>query len=95
VAVLLVIERHMRLRPGRLFVLYVAGYSLGRLWIERLRIDHANRILGLRVNEWVSLVALTVSVAVLLADRYWPGAVHAAVRGEEMQPSGEDPDTTT
>jgi len=70
VVVLLVVERHVRLRPGRLFAVYVAGYSLGRLWIERLRIDHANRILGLRVNEWVSLVTLTASLALLLHDRY-------------------------
>jgi prolipoprotein diacylglyceryltransferase len=70
VVVLLVVERHVRLRPGRLCAVYVAGYSLGRLWIERLRIDHANRILGLRVNEWVSLVTLTASLALLLHDRY-------------------------
>jgi len=56
IAVLLWIERHRRLRPGRLFALYVGGYALGRLWVESLRIDHANRILGLRVNIWISLV---------------------------------------
>jgi prolipoprotein diacylglyceryl transferase len=72
VALLLLVERTVRLRPGRLFVIYVAGYALGRLWIERLRIDHANRILGLRVNEWVSLLALAGCLVVLVTDRHRP-----------------------
>lgn len=48
-------------RPGTLFALYVGGYALGRLWVESLRIDAASQILGLRVNIWVSLVALAAS----------------------------------
>ncbi len=72
VALLLIIERTVRLRPGRLFVIYVAGYALGRLWVERLRIDHANRIAGLRVNEWVSLIALAFCLVILVRDRYRP-----------------------
>jgi prolipoprotein diacylglyceryl transferase len=63
-----VVERHLRLRPGRLFVAYVAGYGLGRLWVERLRIDHANEILGLRINEWVSIAAVLGAVAVFVGD---------------------------
>jgi prolipoprotein diacylglyceryl transferase len=63
-AVLLWVERRLRLRPGRLFAVYVGGYALGRLWIEALRIDPANRLAGLRVNEWTSIVAL-VAVATL------------------------------
>jgi len=45
-------------RPGRLFALYVAGYGVGRLWVEALRIDPATELLGVRVNIWVSLVAI-------------------------------------
>ena len=48
-------------RPGRLFVLYVAGYGLGRLWVEALRIDPASRLLGLRVNIWTAVVAIAVA----------------------------------
>ncbi|MBW8824964.1 MAG: prolipoprotein diacylglyceryl transferase [Acidobacteria bacterium] len=50
-------HRH-RLRRGQLFCLYVAGYGLGRLWVEALRIDFASRILGVRVNIWVSGAAI-------------------------------------
>jgi prolipoprotein diacylglyceryltransferase len=29
---------------------------VGRAWIEALRTDHANHILGLRLNDWTSLL---------------------------------------
>ena len=41
-------------RPPGLFALYIALYSFGRFWIELVRVDPANHILGLRVNTWVS-----------------------------------------
>ena len=52
------IDRTKRLRPGQLFALYVFGYGVGRLWVEALRIDEASMIGPLRVNEWVSLLAI-------------------------------------
>jgi len=55
---LLWIDKKRVLRPGRLFVLYILGYGIGRLWVEALRIDTATRIAGLRVNEWMSLVII-------------------------------------
>jgi prolipoprotein diacylglyceryl transferase len=69
IGVLLLVERRAHLRAGRLFVLYVGGYGLGRLWVEALRIDHANTILGLRVNTWTSLAAIAVAIAILVRDR--------------------------
>ena len=39
VAIVLFVERRFRLRPGRLFAVYVAAYTFGRFWIELLRID--------------------------------------------------------
>lgn len=65
-ALLVRLDRTGRLRRGQLFVLYVAGYALGRLWVEALRIDPANEILGLRVNIWTSLVALAAATAVFV-----------------------------
>jgi prolipoprotein diacylglyceryl transferase len=65
---LLWLDHHRRLRPGRLFVWYVAGYTLMRFFIERLRIDPSNHIAGLRVNEWVAAGVFVVAVAFLLVD---------------------------
>ena len=50
--------RRVVLKPGRWFAVYVAGYGLGRLWVESLRIDFATEVLGLRVNIWISLLAI-------------------------------------
>ena len=49
-----IIERRFHPRPPGLFALYIALYSFGRFWIELVRVDPANHILGLRVNTWVS-----------------------------------------
>lgn len=39
--------RRWALNNGRLFGLYVAAYTVGRGWIEALRVDHANHFFGL------------------------------------------------
>jgi hypothetical protein len=44
------------------FALYLVVYTSGRLWIEALRTDEANTILGVRVNIWMSIVVLLTSV---------------------------------
>src|SRR6185312_16013775 len=43
-----------RVRPWGLLALYVAGYSLGRVWEELLRIDPSRYLLGMRLNFWVA-----------------------------------------
>lgn len=49
-------ERRFNLGHGRVFLLYVMLYTLGRGWIETLRIDPAEHVLGLRLNVWTSLL---------------------------------------
>jgi prolipoprotein diacylglyceryl transferase len=41
---------------GSIFIIYVMAYSFGRFFIESVRIDEANLILGLRLNIWVSVL---------------------------------------
>ncbi|MFN6571174.1 prolipoprotein diacylglyceryl transferase [Nostoc minutum NIES-26] len=51
-----------RLRVGTLFMVYLATYSLGRLWIESLRTD--SLMLGpLRIAQVVSLTGITLGLA--------------------------------
>ena len=61
---LVALERRKRLKPGQLFALYVALYTVGRLAIESLRVDEATQVGTFRVNE---LVAPAVGVLALLA----------------------------
>ena len=63
---LLWLDHHRRLRKGELFALYVLGYSIGRLWVESLRSDHASLVLGLRINTVMSLIGIIVTTAVLV-----------------------------
>ena len=70
VAALLVwADRRWRLGGGRVFALYVAAYATGRIWIEALRIDDANTLLGLRLNVVVMIVLLVCAVAYLVLRR--------------------------
>lgn len=72
---LLLIDRRIRLGPGRLFGVYVAGYGLGRFWIEGLRIDRATEVAGLRWNQWIALAMIVGGVVYLVATRGrndWP-----------------------
>jgi prolipoprotein diacylglyceryl transferase len=66
VGLLLLAERHLRIRKGYLVSLYVALYCVGRFWIEYLRIDEAHRYWGLRLNDWVSIIVFAVAVLVFV-----------------------------
>ena len=65
-ALLVYLDRKLQLRHGRVFWLYVALYTLGRVWIETLRIDEAETVLGLRLNVWTSIVVFAVALTVFL-----------------------------
>jgi prolipoprotein diacylglyceryl transferase len=61
---------HRRIRPGGLFALYVAGYSLFRIFEELLRIDPAHHIIGLRLNFFIAtLLSLAGLTAFLRIQR--------------------------
>ncbi|MGC5289458.1 prolipoprotein diacylglyceryl transferase [Micromonospora sp. DT231] len=54
VALVLLLDRRLKLGRGRAFALYVMGYTVGRFWIELMRTDEANHILGVRLNVWTA-----------------------------------------
>ena len=58
---LMALTKRWQTRSGNLFLAYIALYCLGRSGIEYLRIDPAQQIFGLRLNEWVSLLGLILS----------------------------------
>jgi prolipoprotein diacylglyceryl transferase len=57
-------------RQGNIFALYVLGYTLGRVWIESLRIDESIVFLGVRLNVWVSLIVLITSLVYLRVSKH-------------------------
>jgi prolipoprotein diacylglyceryl transferase len=76
--VLVLLDKRKVLRPGRILPLYLLGYGLGRIWVEAMRSDTANTILGLRVNTWTSLGLIAT------------GLVWLAVGGVRRRPDDDD-----
>jgi prolipoprotein diacylglyceryl transferase len=68
-AVLVLWDRRTRQGHGRVFWGYVVLYTLGRVWIEALRIDPAEDVLGLRLNIWTSLAVCAVGLIGLTVAR--------------------------
>lgn len=95
VILLVQVDKRFRIGHGRLFALYVAGYCLGRFWIELLRTDHASLILGLRVNTITSAVVFIGAVVyfVLAAKgREDPDDLKSRATREAVHSGGEDDD---
>jgi prolipoprotein diacylglyceryl transferase len=71
VAVVIVIwDRRHRFARGQVFALYLMGYTLGRFFIELMRTDPAEIVLGQRVNVWVSVAIFALGLMLYL----WRGA---------------------
>lgn len=90
VGVLLLIDKKVRLRPGRLLAIYVVGYAIGRFWVEGLRIDPANSGGGWRLNQWTALVAGLGAAAYLAIDAVRHRGVVPAEEGTELGSSDDD-----
>jgi prolipoprotein diacylglyceryl transferase len=54
---------------GSVFYIYIAGYSLARFFIEGIRIDSANDLLGLRLNQWTSILIFTLGIALFYRNQ--------------------------
>jgi prolipoprotein diacylglyceryl transferase len=74
VGVLLLLDRRFHFRRGRLFWLYAMYYTLGRGWIELLRIDDAEQLsffgVTARLNVWTSVLVFLVSASVFVLLTY-------------------------
>ncbi len=82
-------DRRFNLGHGRAFALYVLLYTVGRVWIEALRIDSANQILGIRLNVWTSILVGTGALTYLvISSRIRPGreVIVAPVEEIEVEP---------
>ncbi|MCW2795419.1 prolipoprotein diacylglyceryl transferase [Nocardioides sp.] len=84
-------DRRFRLGRGRVMALYVMVYTLGRGWIEMLRIDDVElkNVGGLRFNVWTSIVLfIAASIYFVVSTRLRPG------REEAVYQEGRGPSET-
>jgi len=91
-------DRRFKLGHGRAFALYVAGYTAGRGWIEMLRTDDADHVLGLRINVWTAMLVFAGAVVyIVLAARRGPREEPESLRGKavpDTEPSNTQPPDT-
>ncbi|VXB17897.1 Phosphatidylglycerol--prolipoprotein diacylglyceryl transferase 1 [Arthrobacter sp. 9AX] len=98
VVILLALDRKFNFRRGRLFWLYAMYYTLGRVWIEAMRIDDAEQIslfgITTRLNVWTSifvfLAALTAFILLGLKKRTGPDTVYLPGREPAEKQAGKD-----
>jgi prolipoprotein diacylglyceryl transferase len=86
-------DRRLKLGHGRAFAVYVMAYTLGRGWIEYLRIDpvQASDVFGLRLNVWTSIVVfLGAAVYFVVSGRRHPDR-ETSVWREGREPVEETP----
>lgn len=88
--VLLWAARRFSLWRGQVFYLYLTLYTAGRVWIEALRIDDAEHILGLRLNVWTSILVFALGIALLLVSRArHGGGSDTAYTSDRTEPDAE------
>jgi prolipoprotein diacylglyceryl transferase len=101
VGILLLLDRKFRFRRGRLFCLYAVYYTLGRVWIEAMRIDDAEQInlfgITTRLNVWTSIFVLLGALAAFiilgLRKRTEPDTVYLPGREpSEIEPAADADD---
>lgn len=98
VALLLAADKRFNLRWGRMIGLYLVYYSIGRIWVEAIRIDPSEIVLGLRINIWSAIIGIAVGLAVMIIQSrrhtglelsaYLPGKEPAA--NKDSDPELED-----
>jgi Prolipoprotein diacylglyceryltransferase len=73
---------------GRLLALYLVWYGIGRAFLETIRLDPAELILGVRVNIWGALFAVLLGVILFIRQGYrHPGLEPSAyLPGKEWEP---------
>ena len=63
---IVVLERRLRLQWGQVFAAYLVIYSIGRAFIESIRIDPSDYYLGLRTNVWSAIFGICVGIALFV-----------------------------
>ena len=92
VALLLAADKRFNLRWGKMLGLYLVYYSIGRIWVEAIRIDPSEVLLGLRINIWSAIAGILVGLAILiLQSRRHPGLEASVYRpGKEPKAPAVD-----
>lgn len=74
VAAIVLLERRFNLRWGKAFAWYLIWYGIGRAFLESIRVDPSEMLLGIRSNVWASFAAILIGIVILIVQtRRHPG----------------------
>jgi len=68
-AVLIWLDRKLKLRWGQMFAAYLITYSIGRAFVESIRIDPSEIFFGLRTNVWSAIFGIAIGTALFVWSR--------------------------
>jgi prolipoprotein diacylglyceryl transferase len=68
-AVLIWLDRKLKLRWGQMFAAYLITYSIGRAFVESIRIDPSEVFFGLRTNVWSAIFGIAIGLALFVWSR--------------------------
>jgi hypothetical protein len=89
-------DKKFQLGHGRAFAIYAMAYTVGRFWIEALRIDESQMFFGLRLNDWTSIVVFVGALAYFLLQRGPRERLRAVDGGKvEVVTDGEPQETVS
>jgi prolipoprotein diacylglyceryl transferase len=94
-AVILLLASRLNLQWGRVFALYLMIYSTGRIWVESIRIDPSEIILGLRVNIWSALIGFTLGIIIFLVQKRRHPGLEPSIWLPGREPAAESEDEKT
>ncbi len=63
--VVLLVAHRVKLRRGYLFAVYAMAYTVGRFWIEYLRIDPAHKYGPFRLNDYTSFIVFAAATIMI------------------------------
>jgi prolipoprotein diacylglyceryl transferase len=90
VALLLAADKKFNLRWGRMIGLYFIYYSIGRVWVEAIRIDPSEIVLGLRINIWSAIAGIVVGLAVMMISYRRHTGLELSAYLEGREPKAKD-----
>lgn len=88
VAVILLLDKRLRLQWGKLLGVYLIWYGAGRSVFETIRLDPSELFLGIRVNVWGAWAAVLIGIVIIIVQsRRHPGFEPSPyVPGREWSP---------
>ena len=89
VAVILLLDKRLKLQWGKLLGLYLIWYGGGRSVFETIRLDPSELLLGIRVNVWGAWIAVIIGLVIIFVQsrRHTGFEPSPYVAGREWSPA--------